>query len=134
MTNREKYAEQILDIATSGSCIAVDKKGEMYRCEKLACRECIFVKNKVSDRTCNEKTKDWSEQEYVEPPVDWSKVPVDTKIYVRDFGGEHWLPRYFARFEDGKILTWREGATSFSARDIDSVSKWNQGKLAEDTV
>lgn len=134
MTNREKYAEQILDIATSGSCIAVDKKGNMHRCEKLACRECIFVKNKVSDRTCNEKTKDWSEQEYVEPPVDWSKVPVDTKVYVRDFDDEAWRPRYFARFEDGRIFTWTAGATSFSKDCCANTSWWRQAKLAEDTV
>lgn len=134
MTNREKYTEQILDIATSGSCIAVDKKGKMYKCENLICRDCIFVKNKVSDRPCNEKTKEWSEQEYVEPPVDWSKVPVDTKVYVRDFDNGCWIPRHFARFEDGKIVTWNDGATSFSIDDFNNVSKWNQGKLAEDTV
>lgn len=131
MTNREKYAEQILDIATSGSCIAVDKKGKMYRCEKLVCRDCIFSRN---ERSCAEKTKEWSEQEYVEPPVDWSKVPVDTKVYVRDFENGFWIPRHFARFEDGKIVTWNDGATSFSIDDFNNVSKWNQGKLAEDIV
>ena len=131
MTNREKYAEQILDIATSGSCIAVDKKGKMYRCEKLVCRDCIFSRN---ERSCPEKTKEWSEQEYVEPPVDWSKVPVDTKVYVRDFENGFWIPRHFARFEDGKIVTWNDGATSFSIDDFNNVSKWNQGKLAEDIV
>ncbi len=134
MTNREKYAEQILDIATSGSCIAVDKKGKMYRCEKLVCRDCIFSRNENSERSCTENTKEWSEQEYVEPPVDWSKVPVDTKVYVRDFDNGFWIPRHFARFEDGKIVTWNDGATSFSIDGFNNVSKWNQGKLAEDTV
>ena len=134
MTNREKYAEQILDIALTCSCIAVDKKGKLHKCNKLDCRDCIFSRVERSEPSCKEKTKDWSEQEYIEPPVDWSKVPVDTKVYVRDFDGGFWYPRYFARFENGKIVTWRDGATSFSAHDIDSVSKWNQGKLAEDTV
>lgn len=90
MTNREKYAEQILDIATTGSCIAVDKKGKMYRCENLMCRDCIFSRNENRERSCAENTKEWSEQEYVEPPVDWSKVPVDTKILVRDSEDEEW--------------------------------------------
>lgn len=134
MTNREKYAEQILDIAVTGHSIAVDKKGNFYRCSELDCEDCIFSRVELDESYCGEKTKKWSEQEYVEPPVDWSKVPVDTKVYVRDFDGGLWYPRYFARFENGKIVTWRDGATSFSARDIDSVSKWNQGKLAEDTV
>ena len=134
MTNREKYAEQILDIAVTGSSIAVDKKGEMHKCENLRCRDCIFVKSEVSDHYCTEKTKEWSEQEYVEPPVDWSKVPVDTKVFVRDCDGAYWNHRYFAKFEDGKIFTWANGTTSFTAKGFDDVTWWNQGKLAEDTV
>ena len=134
MTNREKYAEQILDIATSGSCIAVDKKGNMYKCEKLVCRDCIFSRNENSERSCAENTKEWSEQEYVEPPVDWSKVPVDTKILVRDSENEMWKRRHFAKFEDGKIFAWASGETSFSVYNSDFTKEWNQGKLAEDTV
>lgn len=134
MTNREKYAEQILDIAVTGHSIAVDKKGNFYKCNELECEDCIFSRVERGDPSCQEKTKEWSEQEYVEPPVDWSKVPVDTKIYVRDFGGEHWKPRYFAKFEDGKIFTWVNGTTSFSKGTCEDTVCWNQGKLAEDTV
>ena len=132
MTNREKYAEQILDIALASGSVAVDKKGNICRCAN--CNNCIFAKTKIDDCSCKKKIKEWSEQEYVEPPVDWSKVPVDTKVYVRDSDIEHWRPRYFAKFEGGKILTWNYGATSFSADNLNDVSKWNQGKLAEDTV
>lgn len=134
MTNREKYAEQILDIAVSGYSFAINRNGEVSSCGKVPCNECIFRKNKITDSSCREKLKEWSEQEYVEPAVDWSKVAVDTKIFVRNCDIEHWKPRYFARFEDGKILAWNYGATSFSADDLNDVSKWNQGKLAEDTV
>lgn len=43
MTNREKFAEQILDIACSGSKIAVDKATlEPAPCYKLARRDCLF--------------------------------------------------------------------------------------------
>lgn len=134
MTNREKYAEQILDIATTGSCIAVDEKGKMYKCENLMCRDCIFSRNENRERSCAENTKEWSEQEYVEPPVDWSKVPVDTKVFVRDSDSDPWKPRYFAKFEGGKIFTWTNGATSFSRNSVCDYSWWNQGKLAEETV
>lgn len=134
MTNREKYAEQILDIALTCSCIAVDKKGKLHKCNELDCRDCIFSRVERSEPSCKEKTKDWSEQEYVEPPVDWSKVPVDTKVYVRDFDDEAWRPRYFARFEDGRIFTWTAGATSFSKDCCANTSWWRQAKLAEDTV
>lgn len=133
MTNREKYAEQILDIAVTGHSIAVDKKGNFYRCSELDCEDCIFSRVELDESYCGEKTKKWSEQEYVETPVDWLKVPVDTKVYVRDFDNGFWIPRHFARFEDGKIVTWNDGVTSFSIDDFNNVSKWNQGKLAEDT-
>lgn len=134
MTNRERYAEQILDIAVTGSSIAVDKKGKMHKCNELVCRDCRFSGFGKFDRTCPENTKEWSEQEYVEPPVDWSKVPVDTKVFVRDSDNAYWNHRHFAKFEDGKIFTWANGTTSFSAKGFDDVTWWNQGKLAEDTV
>lgn len=134
MTNREKYAEQILDIAVTGHPFAININGEVNSCGKVPCDECIFRKNKVTDISCGEKIKEWSEQEYVEPPVDWSKVPVDTKILVRDSENEKWIKRYFAKFEDGKIFAWNNGATSFSRKSVCDFSWWNQGKLAEDTV
>lgn len=134
MTNRERYAEKILDIAVTGHPFAININGEVNSCGKVPCDECIFRKNKVTDISCGEKIKEWAEQEYVEPPVDWSKVPVDTKVYVRDSDSDPWKPRYFAKFEGGKIFTWTNGATSFSAKGFDDVTLWNQGKLAEDTV
>lgn len=134
MTNREKYAEQILDIAVTGHSIAVDKKGKLHKCNELDCRDCIFSRVECSEPSCKEKTKKWSEQEYVEPHVDWSKVPVDTKILVRDSENETWKKRHFAKFENGKIFAWANGVTSFSVYNSDFTKEWNQGKLAEDTV
>lgn len=50
MTNREKFAEQILDIACGGSKIAVDKATlEPTSCYKLACGDCLFS---FSDANC----------------------------------------------------------------------------------
>lgn len=134
MTNREKYAEQILDIAVSGHSFAINRNGEFSSCGKVPCNECIFRKNKVTDSSCREKLKEWSEQEYVEPPVDWSKVPVDTKVFVRDCDSDPWKPRYFAKFEDGKIFAWASGVTSFSSERSDSITWWMKGKLAEEDV
>lgn len=134
MTNREKYAEQILDIAVTSSYIAVDKKGKLHKCNELDCRDCIFSRTKRSEPSCKEKTKDWSEQEYVEPPVDWSKIPVDTKILVRDSEDEKWRKRHFAKFEDGKIFAWTSGVTSFSSESSDSITWWMKVKLAEEDV
>lgn len=60
-----------------------------------------------------------------EPPVDWSKVPVDTKILV-SHDKEKWLRRYFAKFEDGKVFAWSYGQTSFTT---DTHVEWKYAKL-----
>lgn len=129
MKNREKYAEQIIDMAVNTISIAVDKEGKPCDCNAIRCSDCTF-----SGGRCRERLKEWSEQEYVEPPVDWSKVPVDTKVFARDSDSESWFPRYFAKFKGGKIFTWTNGVTSFSAKSFDDVTWWNQVKLAEETV
>ena len=51
MTNREKFAEQILDIACGGSKIAVNKATlELTSCYKLACKNCLFSFGNVDCR------------------------------------------------------------------------------------
>lgn len=130
MTNREKYAEQIINMAVNDIKITVDKEGRLRDCVAINCKDCAWS-------SCNQRRKkfrEWLEQEYVEPVVDWSKVPVDTKVFVRDCDCAYWNRRYFAKFEDGKIFTWANGTTSFTAKGFDDVTWWNQGKLAEDTV
>ena len=43
MTNREKFAEQILDIACGGSRMAVNKATlESIACDELECKDCLF--------------------------------------------------------------------------------------------
>lgn len=130
MTNREKYAEQIINMAVNDIKITVDKEGRLSDCFAINCKDCAWS----SCNQCRKKFREWLEQEYVEPVVDWSNVPVDTKVFVRDSDSESWYPRYFARFKNGKIFTWINGATSFSAKGFDDVTWWRQGKLAEDTV
>lgn len=130
MTNREKYAEQIINMAANDIKITVDKEGRLSDCRAINCNDCAWR----SYGKCRKKFREWLEQEYVEPLVDWSKVPVDTKVYVRDSDSDTWAPRYFAKFEDGLIFTWTNGATSFSRSRFGGLSWWNQGKLAEDIV
>lgn len=132
MTNREKYAERILDIAVTGHPFAINRNGEVNSCGKVPCDECIFRKNKVTDISCGEKIKEWSEQEYVEPPVNWSKVPVDTKILVRDSEDGWWEKRHFARYKNNIVFAWDRGCTSYSADGYYNVSTWKYAKLAEE--
>lgn len=128
MTNREKLAEQILDIACSNDAIAVDKVTlEPIACGKSECKDCLF---NVSDvMSCGDKRINWANSEYVEPPVDWSKVAVDTPILVRDSANLEWTKRYFAKYENGSVFTWSDGATSWSSEGY--TTAWVLAKLPE---
>lgn len=56
MTNREKFAEQILNIACKGDSIAVNKvTSEPMGCRGAACKECLF--NFSSDEFCRDARK-----------------------------------------------------------------------------
>lgn len=127
MTNREKFAEQILDIACSGSKIAVNKAtSEPTSCNKLACKNCLFSFSNVD---CRGARKKWANSEYVEPPIDWSKVAVDTPILVTDNGNHKWVKRYFAKYENGSVYAWADGRTSWS--DGEHAIPWELARLAE---
>lgn len=130
MKNREKFAEQIIDIALSGGSIAINMEtGKPCDCNKTECTDCIFYSKREE---CSDAIKEWAEKEYEEPPVDWSKVPVDTPILVRICENESWKARHFAKYEDGKVHTWGCGTTSWS-NDGRGTYTWKFAKLAEGT-
>ena len=64
--------------------------------------------------------------------VDWSKIPVDTKILVRDFDTANWNRRYFAKYENGKVWCFLAGRNSWSANPDKDFTDWNMSKLADD--
>lgn len=126
MTNREKFAEQILDIACGGSKIAVNEATlELAPCYKLGCRDCLFS---FSNTDCRDARKKWANSEYVEPSVDWSKVAVDTPILVNDSNDHGWVKRYFAKYENGIVYAWSNGTTSWSGQ---MCTVWELAKLPE---
>lgn len=129
MTNREKFAEQILDIACSNDAIAVNKATlEPIACVELECKDCLF--NVFDDSIpCGEKRIKWANSEYVEPPIDWSKVAVDTPILVNDSTDHRWLKRYFAKYENGTVFAWSDGTTSWSSEG--HTTAWKLAKLPE---
>ena len=125
MLNKEKYEKEILDIACHGFNIALvgDK---VVSCKPSRCTECAFRTAII----CSFAVEKWANSEYVEPSVDWAKVPVDTPILVRDYGDREWIRRYFARYANGKVFAWGSGATSWSTNDK-NVVLWEYAKLAE---
>ena len=127
MTNREKYAEQILKIACKGESIAVIKEtNKMVPCNEAKCNECLF-RECVG---CDDAIIQWCNSEYVGPSVDWSKVPVDAPVLVRNKENGVWLKRHFAGLKRGKVHTWCFGRTSWNQRTTD---KWKYAKLPEES-
>ena len=73
--------------------------------------------------------KKWANSEYVEPPIDWSKVAVDTPILVNDSNDHGWVKRYFAKYENGSVFAWNGGKTSWSSEG--HATAWGLAKLPE---
>lgn len=126
MLNREKNAKEILNIACEGHSIAMID-GKLRQCSGASCSKCDFNSN----INCRKNVNEWANSEYVEPQVDWSKVPVDTPILVRPTEEHAWIHRYFAKYENGSVYAWEQGATSWSVERPAYVCDWKYAKLAE---
>ena len=127
MLNREKYAKEIAEIACNGKDIAIVAGKPMLCCE-ASCNTCDI------EHDCTRGLKEWANSEYVEPikpPVDWSRVPVDTPILVRQRESRGWDRRYFAKYKNGLVYAWKQGATSWSVEDPAYACAWKYAKLAE---
>lgn len=137
MKNREKYIDEIITMAVSGT----------------SCRFMIdnvmpnFIDNNVNVDTLCEDGKCcecsmlfalWLDEEYTEPPkpeVDWTKVPVDTLVRVRDREEQEWILMYFKGISDydraHRFMTWCDGATSKTACGGE-YRRWKYCELVED--
>ena len=125
MLNKEKYAKEILDIACNGYGVA-KQNGHLQPCRYTACSKCDF--NTTS--CCPEEIRKWANSEYKEPEIDWSKVPIDTPIYVWDNGDSDIYKRYFAGYDKkyNMIIAFDNGGTSWSSI---TATKWNNAKIKE---
>lgn len=125
MTNREAYKGK-LDELLARIIAVVD--GEPVRCLDANCERCLF-QGVCGGARHKKKLIYWLNAEYQEPPVEWSKVPIDTPVLVSS-DGEIWYRRYFAGMRDGKLETYNSGATSWSVDD-NRTCVWKYMRLAE---
>lgn len=65
--------------------------------------------------------------------IDWSKIPVDTKILVKNDENGEWNKRYFAGFINGEVTTFSNGMTSWSTSRPNNpiLVSWKYAKLVE---
>lgn len=127
MTNYEHYKEQIEWITRLGRRVAMNATtGEIVCCGDTHCNECLFQGSEVAN--CSQKAFKWADEEYKEPEVDWSKVPVDAPVLVSNDGKE-WSRRHFSRVVNGIPHTWMYGSTSWTAHNNETT--YHYIKLAE---
>ena len=124
MKNKEKYANEIAELACEGSPFAVEN-GVPVQCQH--CEKCDLY-DAASSGNCNQARREWGEAEYVnpapEPEIDWSEVTVNTPILVKY--DHKWIPRHFCKYEDGVIYAWYSGRTSWTT---ERFCKWDEVKL-----
>lgn len=113
MKNKEKYAKEIIEIVCSGEILA-KHDDKLYKCSEISCVSCDF-KSKAG-KSCAYWTRKWAESEYVEYETDWSKVPVDTLVFIKGAVDNR---RYFSRLLPGeRLAVFRNGRTSWSGCGI----------------
>ena len=112
MTNREKYAEQILDIVCSGDGFAVRKDDKrLIACAKIRCSDCYFN----STGECEEATFKWAESEYIEKPV-ISKRDKAFLDYLKGY-------KYIARDDCGKLYAYTSIPPKLSVDTCKSLTR-----------
>lgn len=124
MKNREKYAEEIKSYKGKRFCSEfVEPK--ILQSLNLVCtdQQCAH---------CSVLMAIWLEEEAEEDIVYWSKLPVDTKILVRDDNTDEWERRYFCKYENGTVYTFADGRSSWSSDcECDDFISWKYAKLAD---
>ena len=124
MTNYEKYKDEIIKISKDSANDCLD-----FVVPNVL--EPLNLDCSVACNTCHRLFSVWLLSEYKEPKLDWSKIPVDTKIYVKGTRDGKWDKGYFAKYEDGHVYAWEAGGTSWSC-DNTEMTRWLYAKLAED--
>ena len=129
MKNKEKYKDILMDYALGWESFALTKEGKIGSCNDILCGECVWDDN----YSCRSEKLKWLDEECAE--TDWSKVEVDTKIYVGQTLEEveaEAFPRYFAKYEGGRVYAYSDGCSSWTAEGPEDVISWECAKLAED--
>ena len=62
--------------------------------------------------------------------IDWANIPVDTPVRVWNNASTTKEKRHFAGYENGYVLTWSHGGTSWSSPKH-CISEWDHAELVE---
>ncbi len=122
MLNKEKFAKEIIEIATTRENIGVTN-GKPCVCKNISCDDCDF-----HIVTCTKELEKWANSEYKAIEIDWDRVPVDTPVLVWDMYAENKLRRYYAGLKNGRYMAFDDGTTSWSCNG--KRTSWQNCELA----
>ena len=116
MTNYEKYKDLVIHTLEKNNFCDLANFVYSQDCKLRMCSECkeLIVK--------------WLDEEY-KPRVDWSKVPVDTPVIVREMTGKG-IKRHFCKYEPKFVepfVCFNDGRTSFTGG---ATTHWDNCELA----
>ena len=117
MTNYEKYKDLVIEnIKEYVSCELANKAYGSDDCSDRKCSE------------CGGRVAYWLNEEYKQQ-IDWSKVPVDTPVIVKEKSGIE-RRRHFCKYRPNvaePFVCFNNGKTSFTG---DTTTYWDNCKLA----
>lgn len=131
MNNKEFTDELFEQMYEMGYRRAEIESGTIFFYEHERCSVGLFSPRVPVKCTCFEERNQLIDIAEYLGVVDWSKVKVDTPIFVRDHECNSWKKRYFAYFKNERVYTWRGGATFWSTDNPDDVISWRYAKLVE---
>lgn len=117
MKNYEKYKDFVIDcIKGDDVCKLAEKAYGDDECSDRSCSE------------CREFVAEWLYEEYT-PKIDWSKVPADTPVIVKEKSGIE-RRRHFCKYRPNvaePFVCFNDGKTSFTS---DTTTYWDNCELA----
>lgn len=129
MNNYEYYQKEIIEILETGENVGV-AHNKPADCEGLSCFACDLHNLKAS---CKSNLAKWLKEEYKPQEIDWNKVPMFTKVWVRDDVQDDWHPRHFIGMDtvlQGNFLVTTRSEFSYEGQEY---ATWNYCKL-DDSV
>ena len=123
MLNKEKYAKEILQIATRGSSVAkVD--GKLYSCDNTDCALCDFSRETMFEDGCEKTICEWMNEEYKSVSNDIKDILIPGTHFT--FKNYEWI--VLDNNVDGGVLavmasTWNDEKYSFDDDGCNNYAK-----------
>lgn len=126
MTNGEMFQTEIMGVlfATGKHPALIGE--EIVECHR-DCRLCNFNHTKHS---CDEAFMNWAEKPCEMERIDWEKVPVDTKIAVKDSDTDTWRKYHFCRYDtkESCVYAFEFSGTSWTRT---SAAPWKYANIPD---